>query len=118
MTRHETGKHLRIHLSEGDTWEGKPLYEEIVSLCRSSGIAGATVFRGLEGFGETAELHRSRLMNSDSPIVISIVDTDEKLAELAPRLEAIIDTGMLAYTDVRILRVESDGAGEAKNPEA
>lgn len=107
MTQSEAGRLLRIHLSEADTFEGRPLYEEIVALCRNAGIAGATVFRGLEGFGETAEMHRAHLVHSDAPIVITIVDTADKLAALVPRLEALVDTGMLAYSDVRFIRVQN-----------
>lgn len=118
MTRIESGKLLRIHLSEADAFEGRPLYEEIVALCGNQGIAGATVFRGLEGFGETAEMHRAHLVHSDAPIVITIVDTADKLAALAPRLEALVDTGMLAYSDVRFIRVQKSTLDEdgQRNP--
>jgi len=99
-------KLLRIHISEGDTYQGKPLYEAIVAKCREMGIAGATVFRGLEGYGESAEMHKAHLGRNDRPIVITIVDSTERLAALAPVVEAMIDTGMTAISDVQAVRVQ------------
>jgi len=74
---------MRIHISESDRFGDKPLYEAIVARCREMKIAGATVIRGLEGYGETAEMHKSHLTRRDRPIVISIVDSAENLARLA-----------------------------------
>lgn len=104
MTKTEAAKLLHIHISERDQFEGKPLYEEIVAVCRAEGIAGATVFRGLEGFGETAEIHRADLVRSDAPIVITIVDHEDRLAKLESRLEPMVDTGMFSYSNVNIIR--------------
>jgi PII-like signaling protein len=97
---------LRLHLGEADRYHGKPLYEAIVDRCKELRIAGATVFRGLEGFGETAEMHRHHLMRKDQPIVITIVDTAENLARLIPEVEAMLDTGMIAISEVEALRIE------------
>ena len=99
-------KLLRVHISEGDRFEGQSLYEAIVAKCRELKIAGATVFRGLEGYGETAEMHRAHLVGHDQPIVISIVDTAEKLGALIPIVEAMMDTGVIAISDVQALRVQ------------
>ena len=103
-------KLLRIHISEGDRFEGRPLYEAIVAKCRELKIAGATVFRGLEGYGESAEMHRARLVGHDQPILISIVDTADKLDALIPVVEAMMDTGLMAVSDVKILRVQKKAA--------
>jgi uncharacterized protein len=99
---------LRIHITEADRFEGKPLYEAIVARCRELQIAGATVFRGLEGYGESAEMHCSHLARNDRPIVISIVDTAENLGRLVPVVEEMMDTGLLATSDVRVVRVQRD----------
>ena len=99
-------KLLRIHISEGDRFEGHPLYETIVAKCRELKIAGATVFRGLEGYGETAELHRAHLVGHDQPIVISIVDAADKLDLLIPIVEAMMGTGVIAVSDVQAVRVQ------------
>src|ERR1035437_5405309 len=82
MSREQPAKLLRIHISEADRHLGKPLYEALVEKCRELKISGATVFRGLEGYGETAGLHRSHLMRHDQPIVIAIVDSAENIARL------------------------------------
>jgi PII-like signaling protein len=73
----------------------RPLYEAIVEKCREMKIAGATVFRGLEGYGETGEMHRAHLVRHDQPILISIVDTAENIACLAPVIEQMMDTASL-----------------------
>ena len=78
--------------------------------CLELKIAGATVFRGLEGFGETAEIHRHRLIRKDQPIVVTIVDTQENLARLIPEVEEMMDTGMIATSDVESMRIERSPA--------
>jgi len=106
-------KLLRIHISESDRYQGKPLYEAIVAKCRELKIAGATVFRGLEGYGETAEMHRAHLVRRDQPIVITIVDSGENLAALIPVVESMMDTGLMAVSDVQAVRVQKKAAGSA-----
>ncbi|PWT97692.1 MAG: hypothetical protein C5B51_30885 [Terriglobia bacterium] len=102
----EPAEILRIHISESDRHEGKPLYEAIVAKCRELKIAGATVFRGVEGYGETAEIHRAHLVHSDRPIVITVVDTAENIHRLIPVVEKMIDTGLMATSAVEMIRVQ------------
>jgi PII-like signaling protein len=99
-------KLLRLHFGEGDQYNGKPLYEAIVNRCKELKIAGATVFRGLEGYGETAEIHRHHLARKDQPIVVTIVDTEENLNRLILEVEAMMDTGMIATSDVEYICIE------------
>ena len=99
-------KLLRLHFCESDQYNGRPLYEAIVNRCRELKIAGATVFRGLEGYGETAEIHRHRLIKKDQPIVVTIVDTPENLGRLIPEVEEMMDTGMIATSDVEFVHIE------------
>jgi len=99
-------KLLRLHFSEGDRYKGKPLYEAIMNRAKELKVAGATVFRGFEGYGETAEIHRHHLMAKDQPIVVTIVDTAENLARLIPEVEEMMDTGMIATSDVDYMRIE------------
>jgi len=99
-------KLLRLHFGESDRYNGKPLYEAIVNRCKELKIAGATVFRGLEGYGESAEIHRHPLVKKDQPIVVTIVDTAENLARLIPEIEEMMDTGMIATSDVDYMRIE------------
>jgi PII-like signaling protein len=96
---------LRLHLSEHDKCSGRPLYEAIVEKCRDLSIAGATVYRGLEGYGESAGIHRHHLMAHDEPIVVTIIDSEEKIHGLLPVLEEMIDTGVIAISDVEVCRI-------------
>lgn len=99
-------KLLRLHFSERDRYRGKPLYEAIVEKCIELRIAGATVYRGIEGYGETAEVHRSRLLAHDLPIVVSVVDSAENVARLLPAVEEMMGTGLIAVSDVEMIRIE------------
>jgi PII-like signaling protein len=111
MLRDQAGKILGIHISEADRYREKPLYEAIVEKCRELHIAGATVFRGLEGYGETGELHTAHLVWHEQPIVIAIVDSAESLARLVPAVEEMMYTGLIAESDVRVTRVERNSPG-------
>ena len=97
---------LRIHITESDRYQGKPLHEAIVAKCRELKIAGATVFLGLEGYGATAEMHKAHLVRSDRPIVITIVDTPENISLLVPVVSEMVDTGLLARSPVQMIRVQ------------
>ena len=116
MRLDQNARLLRIHISESDRYRGKPLYEAIVAKCRELKIAGATVLVGLEGYGETAEMHRAHFVGSDRPVIVTIVDTEENLARLVPAVEEMMDTGLMAASEVRMIRVEKkattdDGTG-------
>ena len=106
MRSESAARLLRIHISESDRVDGKPLYEAIVEKCRELKIAGATVFRGLEGYGETAAMHRPHLIGHDQPIVITVVDSPEAIARLRPVVEAMMGTGVIAVSDVVAVRVQ------------
>ena len=98
-------KLLRLHFSENDKYGGRPLYEAIAAKCGELSIAGATVFRGLEGYGETAELHRPHLLARDQPIVMMIIDSAESLEKLLPLVEGMMSTGLIAISNVEIRRL-------------
>jgi PII-like signaling protein len=106
MPNYQPAKLLRLHFTERDRYQGKPLYEAIVLKCHELKIAGATVFRGLEGYGDTAEIHRSHILTHDLPIVVQIVDTEESIQRLLPILEEMMDKGLIAMSDVNILRIQ------------
>ena len=112
MRTTKKAKLLRLHFGESDQYKGKPLYEAIVNRCKELKIAGATVFRGLEGYGETAEIHRHHLIKKDQPIVVTIVDTAENLGRLIPEVEEMMDTGMIATSDVVYMRIEKPPTAE------
>lgn len=87
MQNYQPAKLLRLHFTERDRHHGKPLYEAIVEKCLELKIAGATVFRGLEGYGDTAEIHRSHILTHDLPIVVQIVDSEESVQRLLPLVD-------------------------------
>jgi PII-like signaling protein len=105
MHKYEPSRMLRLLFTEADKYRGKPLYEAIVEKCRDLHIAGATVFRGIEGFGNTGEIHHSHLVGHDLPILVTIVDTPENLDRLLPAIEEMMDEGTIAASDVMAIRV-------------
>ena len=108
MPQTAPAKILRVHLCEGDKYEGKPLYEAIVTKCRDLNMAGATVFQGFEGYGETAEIHEHHLVARDQPITIVVVDSAANIERLKPVVEAMMETGMIAVSDVEMIRVHRE----------
>ena len=111
MQDYQPAKLVRLHFSERDRYQGKPLYEAIVEKCRELKMAGATVFRGLEGYGETAEIHRSHLLTHDLPIVVTIMDSAENVLRLLPAVEEMMDTGLIAISEVQIRRLQKSQVG-------
>jgi hypothetical protein len=110
MTRMEgEGKLLRLFIGESDTWHGKPLYQAIVERVRKEGLAGATVIRGIEGFGADSHLHTSRILrlSEDLPVVIEIVDTPERIDRVVPILDEMVGEGMLTLERVQIVSYRS-----------
>ena len=104
-------KMLRIHFGEDDKWQDQPLYEAIVIKCRELDIAGATVFRGIEGYGASTLIHKRHLLrSSDRPIMVSVIDTEEKIRSLIPALVKMVDEGLIAMSEVEVIRyVHQDG---------
>src|ERR1700679_2484781 len=98
-------KLLRIYLGENEKWQGKPLYEAIVTKCRQLDIAGASVFRGIEGYGASSRIHKAHLLrSSDRPIMVSVIDTEENLNKLLPALDEMVDEGLIAMSEVEVIR--------------
>lgn len=100
------GKLLRVHLSEDDLCGGRPLYEAIVDRCRELGIAGASVFRALEGYGGSSEILHTHMLTADLPVVVTIVETPENAARLLPELRKMLPNGMIAVSDVGMIRIQ------------
>jgi PII-like signaling protein len=99
------GKLLRIFVGESDRFEGKPLFEAIVESVRREGLAGATVLRGIEGFGASSHLHTSRILrlSEDLPVVIEIVDSEENIDRVLPTIDAMVGDGMMTIEKVHII---------------
>ena len=107
------GKLLRIFIGENDKYQGAPLYEWIVRKARENGLAGATVLRGLEGFGAHSRLHTSKILrlSSDLPIVVEIVDTEDKIEAFLPAIDEAIGEGLVTLEKVEVRFYRSGGAG-------
>ena len=111
MKDESDGLLVRIFIGESDTWHGKPLYEAIVRRVREVGLAGATVLRGIEGFGASSRLHTSRILrlSSDLPIVVEIVDAAEKIDAILPLLDEMIPEGLITLEKVRVIAYRAGG---------
>ena len=96
---------MRIHLGERDKYQGRPLYEAIVHLLRTRGFAGATVFRGIMGFGASAGVHTEKVLrlSLDLPIVVECVDTEERIQEVLPELDRMIGGGLITLERARVI---------------
>ncbi|WP_327406072.1 DUF190 domain-containing protein [Streptomyces sp. NBC_01288] len=121
MTR-LTGSALRvtIFIGENDTWHHKPLYTEIVHRAHAAGLAGASVFRGIEGFGASSLIHTTRLLSlsEDLPVAIVIVDTEERVREFLPRLDELVGEGLVILDECEVIRYvgrgDDSGASDRK----
>jgi len=96
---------LRIFVGENDRFEGKPLYEAIVLKAREAHLAGATVIRGPMGFGHSSRLHTSKILrlSEDLPLVIEIVDAEERINSFLPLLDAMMGSGLVTLEKVQVL---------------
>ena len=100
------GQILRIYIGESDRWHHQPLYEAIVLKAREAGLAGATVFRGAMGFGASSHLHTAKILrlSMDLPVLIEIVETQEKIAAFLPVVDEMVGEGLVTLEEVRILK--------------
>jgi len=104
---------LRIHFTEADKWQGEPLYKAIVAKCMELGLAGATVYRGVEGFGASARIYHSRSLSisKNAPIMVSVIDTEEQIQTLIPHLDQMIAGGLVASSTVEVIRYSRAATG-------
>lgn len=109
---------LRIYIGESDRHKGKPLYQAIVEEARALGLAGATVLRGMVGFGANSHLHTVRLLrlSEDLPIVVELVDQPERLDTLIPFLDEVVREGLVTREKVEVVYYRTSG-GPSKGGE-
>ena len=102
----EEGMLLRIFIGETDSYKGKPLYEQIVLKARELNLAGATVMRGVMGFGADSRMHTAKILrlSEDLPIIIEIVDTEENLQKLQPFLDETVEEGLITLEEVKVIK--------------
>jgi uncharacterized protein len=110
----EEGTLLRIFVGEDDRYQGKLLYEAIVMKARELQFAGATVMRGIMGFGAESRIHTAKVLrlSEDLPIVIEIVDTSEKIEEIMPFLDATVTEGLITMEKVKVIKYRHSKSGE------
>jgi uncharacterized protein len=97
---------VRVYIGESDQWHGKPLFAAIVERCHIEGLAGATVLRGIEGFGAHSRIHTARLLrlSEDLPIVVDIVDRAERIERLLPILDEMVTEGLITLENVHVVK--------------
>jgi PII-like signaling protein len=119
MRLHGMAKRLTVFVGESDRYRHKPLYAEIVHRAKEAGLAGASVLRGIEGFGASQHVHTTRLlsMSEDLPVVIMIIDDAEAIERFALQLDDIITEGLVVTDDVEVVRYLRAGAGEGRAEE-
>lgn len=100
-----SARRLTVFLGETDQWHHKPLSTEIVHRAHAAGLAGASVFRGTEGFGASRHVHTTRILSlsEDLPIAVVIVDTADRIAEFLPQLDELITEGLVILDDVEVI---------------
>jgi PII-like signaling protein len=110
MKKESTAVLLRIFIGESDRYKGKPLYMHIVEMLKEEGIAGATVFRGITGFGKNSVIHTTSILrlSTDLPILIEVADIEENIAKIRPKLDEIISQGLITEEKIKIIFYESN----------
>ena len=113
------GQLLRIFIGESDRWHGMPLYEAIVRRAREEGLAGATVLRGMEGFGAHSRIHTAKILrlSEDLPIVVEIADRPERIEAFLPLLDEMVQEGMMTLEKVRIIAYRAGGGSGLRSGE-
>jgi PII-like signaling protein len=104
------GKLLRIFIGESDKWHHKPLYEELVQTARRMGLAGATVLRGIEGFGAHSHLHTTRILrlSEDLPLVLEFVDTADQIDSFLKEVDHMIEEGLVTVERVEVRKYQAN----------
>ena len=102
---------LRIHVGEADRWQGRPLHEAILARLLERGMAGATVVRGIEGFGHNAHLHTAKLLrlSEDLPVVIDVIDAADRIRAILPELDEMVGDGLITVQPVEVIAYRGTG---------
>ena len=96
---------MRIHIGESDKWHGQPLHQAIVGMLRKEGFSGATVLRGVAGYGGSSVYHTDKLLrlSQDLPIIVEIVESPERIEAILPRLDEMVEGGLITLEKVRVI---------------
>lgn len=100
---------VRVYIGESDQWHGKPLYQAIVERLRELGLAGATVLRGIEGFGANAHIHTTRILrlSEDLPVLIEAVDQEDRIRAVLPELDEMVGDGLITLERIEVVAYRS-----------
>src|SRR5438132_2029294 len=114
------GKQVRIFIGESDRWHHRSLADAILEMIRSEGLAGATVSRGLAGFGAHSRIHTAHVLrlSEDLPVVIEVIDRPDRIEKILPRLDEMVEEGLVVVSDVEVLiyrHKEADKAPAGKS---
>jgi uncharacterized protein len=96
---------MRIHIGESDKWQGKLLYEAIVGMLRKENFSGVTVLRGVGGYGGSSVYHTDKLLrlSQDLPIILEVIESQERIDRILPRLDEMVDGGLITLEKVRVI---------------
>src|SRR5215813_11605538 len=100
----ENGQLLRIFIGESDSWEGLPLYEAIILKARELNIAGATMLRGMMGYGAASRIHTAKILRLSEDLPVVVVDSAEKIATLLPFIDEMVEEGLVTLEDIRVIQ--------------
>ena len=120
LKRESKAKMMRIYIGENDKWNGKPLHEAIVNGLRAHDIAGVTVYRGILGYGANRRIHKDAALSlsHDRPILLSVVDSEEKLKAFMPILDQMVQQGLVVLSDAEIIKYAHDYQKAERRQEA
>jgi PII-like signaling protein len=116
LKREGKAKLMRIYVGENDKWHDKPLHQALIESMRANDIAGVTVYQGILGYGANRRIHQQKALNlsHDHPILLSVVDTEEKLRAYLPILDDMVQQGLVVFSDVDIIKYTPDYQGEER----
>jgi PII-like signaling protein len=118
LRREGKAKLMRIYVGENDKWKDKPLYKAIVESFRANDIAGVTVYKGILGYGANKRVHKSsNLLSHDLPVMLSVIDTEEKLRKMTPILDDMVQQGLVVLSDVDIIKYTHNFVQEERRKE-